>query len=47
MSARNKLNAAYITGSFVVARIIGLLTGSWTVFGIYARVEFLRRQHPL
>lgn len=32
MSARKKLNAAYFTGSVVVAAIAGFGTQSWVVF---------------
>ena len=32
MNARSKLNLAFLYGSFVIAAVIGLLTGSWTVF---------------
>jgi hypothetical protein len=34
MSARTKLNTAYITASVVVAGVIGWLTGSWAFLGI-------------
>ena len=34
MGARNKLNAAYTAGSVVVAGGVGLLTGSWMIFGV-------------
>ncbi len=32
MSARRKLNGAHATGALVVAGLLGLLTGSGTVF---------------
>ena len=32
MNARKKLNAAYLNGSLVIAVVIGVLAGSWTVF---------------
>lgn len=34
MSARQKLNQAYFTGSVFVAGLAGYLTQSWTVFWI-------------
>jgi hypothetical protein len=34
MNARNKLNSAYMSGSLVVAGVIGWLAGSWAMFGI-------------
>jgi hypothetical protein len=34
MSARKKLNAANFLGSFIVAGLIGGVTGSWIVFWI-------------
>jgi hypothetical protein len=34
MSARTKLNTAYITASVVAAGVISWLTGSWAFFGI-------------
>lgn len=32
MSARNKLNGAFALGSFLMAGLLGLVTGSLTVF---------------
>ena len=32
MSARKKLNSAYVAGSLVLAGAVGLMTQSWTVF---------------
>jgi hypothetical protein len=32
MSARRKLNGTHLTGGLVVAGLVGLLTGSWSVF---------------
>jgi hypothetical protein len=34
MGARKKLNSAHVCGSVLVAGGIGLLTGSWTIFGV-------------
>lgn len=34
MGARTKLNAVYVGGSLVFATGVGLLSGSWTLFGI-------------
>ena len=34
MSARQKLNGAYLTGSLMMAGLVGLVTGSWMVFGV-------------
>jgi hypothetical protein len=34
MSAKQKLNAAYFLGAALTAGLIGLLVGSWTVFGV-------------
>ena len=34
MSARKKLNIAFVNGSLVVAAAIGLLAGSWPVFWV-------------
>ena len=34
MNARNKLNTIFVGGSIVIAGGFGLLTGSWTVFGL-------------
>jgi hypothetical protein len=33
MSARKKLNTAFINGSLLIAGLAGLATGSWVVFG--------------
>jgi hypothetical protein len=32
MNARNKLNAAHLNGSVIIAGIIGLLIQSWPIF---------------
>lgn len=32
MSARKKLNQAYVNGALIIAAIVGLATQSWTVF---------------
>ena len=32
MSARHKLNSAYLTGSAIIAAILGAMAGSWLVF---------------
>ncbi|MFT5326605.1 MAG: hypothetical protein ACI8P0_004482 [Planctomycetaceae bacterium] len=37
-SARNKLNAAYIHGSLIIAGLIGAIGGSWNVFILVAAV---------
>ncbi|NQV26637.1 MAG: hypothetical protein HQ518_19955 [Rhodopirellula sp.] len=37
-SARNKLNAAYIHGSLMIAGLIGAIGGSWNVFILVAAV---------
>jgi hypothetical protein len=34
MSARRKLNGAYLAGALVVAWLVGLATGSATVFAV-------------
>jgi hypothetical protein len=34
MGARQKLNASYANGAFLLAGAVGVLTGSWSVFGI-------------
>ena len=34
MSARKKLNSAYVGGSLVTAAAFGLLAGSWWVFAL-------------
>jgi hypothetical protein len=34
MNARTKLNAAYMTGSVVVAGVLGAVANSWLIFGI-------------
>jgi hypothetical protein len=33
MSARRKLNVAFVNGSLLIAGLAGLATGSWVVFG--------------
>ena len=38
MSARHKLNSAYLAGSLVIAGAAGALTKSWIVFFIVAAV---------
>lgn len=38
MSARRKLNRAYVNGSFIVAGIAGMATGSWVVFLVAAGI---------
>jgi hypothetical protein len=56
VSARKKLNYAYLNGAIVVAGLVGGLTGSWPVFfiaatalcvgAIYAGdVRFTNRRH--
>ena len=34
MSARRKLNGAFFNGSLIVAALVGLLFGSWTMFAL-------------
>jgi hypothetical protein len=34
MNVRNKHNAAYLTGSVVVAGVLGVVTSSWWIFGL-------------
>jgi 1,4-dihydroxy-2-naphthoate octaprenyltransferase len=34
MSARHKLNRAFVNGSLLLAGVAGALTGSWLVFGL-------------
>jgi phage-related holin len=34
MSARQKLNAAFLNGSLIVAAVVGWLFGSWAVFAL-------------
>ncbi len=34
MGARNKINAAQLTGSAVIAGVVGGVAGSWVVFGV-------------
>ena len=34
MGARKKLNSAYLTGSFVMAGLIGYAAGSWGMFAL-------------
>ena len=36
MSAREKLNSAYLVAAFVPAAVLGLLLQSWTVFAFVA-----------
>ena len=36
MSARQKLNAAYVLGSVVIAALVGALFQSWQMFAIAA-----------
>ena len=38
MGARQKLNEAHIVGSLAVAGVLGLATGSWTVFVVTGAV---------
>ena len=32
MGARQKLNQAHVNGALIAAGVLGLVTGSWTVF---------------
>jgi hypothetical protein len=34
MGARRKLNSAFFNGSLLIAVFIGILAGSWLVFGV-------------
>ena len=34
MSARKKLNVAFLNGSVIVAAVVGLLFGSWAAFAL-------------
>jgi hypothetical protein len=34
LSARHKLNGAYLTGGFIFAGLVGLVTGSMRVFAV-------------
>lgn len=34
MGAKSKLNSAYINGALVIAGMVGLITGSCTVFAV-------------
>jgi hypothetical protein len=34
MSARKKLNAAYLNGALLLAGAAGILSGSWSVFAV-------------
>lgn len=36
MSARHKLNVAFVNGSVMLAAAAGAATGSWVVFGLTA-----------
>ena len=38
MTAKHKLNAAYLNGSLVIAGALGLMTQSFTVFFVAAAV---------
>ena len=38
MSARHKLNSAYLNGALGVAALIGAVTGSWGVFWLASAV---------
>jgi hypothetical protein len=41
MSARKKLNRAYLNGSLIIAGLIGVTAGSWGVFFVAAGVLLL------
>jgi len=34
MGARQKLNQAHVNGALIAAGVLGLVTGSWTIFAI-------------
>ena len=34
MGARQKLNESHVIGSLAIAGVLGLATGSWTVFAV-------------
>ena len=36
MSAREKLNSAYLIGAILPAAVLGWIAGSWTVFALVA-----------
>jgi hypothetical protein len=38
MSARKKLNSAFLNGSFLVAGLVGAAAGSWLIFGLAVAV---------
>ena len=38
MSARHKLNQAYVHGALVFAAVIGAVCGSWVVFWVTAAI---------
>jgi hypothetical protein len=38
MGARAKLNSVYLTGSLVIAGVLGAVSESWTVFAVAAVV---------
>ena len=45
MGAREKLNAAYISGSLVLAALVGAMTESWTVFFMTAVILLALNVH--
>jgi hypothetical protein len=38
MGARDKLNVSYVNGSLLIAAVVGVVTGSWLIFGLAAAV---------
>jgi hypothetical protein len=45
LSARHKLNQAYVTGCVLLAGVAGFLSGSWLVFGIALAVLLAANLH--
>ena len=38
LTAKHKLNAAFLNGALIIAAVLGILSGSWIVFLIAAGV---------
>lgn len=45
MTAKHKLNSAYIQGTLVIAAMVGILTESWLVFLLVAVVLISAGMH--
>ena len=45
MTAKHKLNAAFIQGALVIAAVFGILAGSWLVFLITAGILIAMNLH--